>query len=551
MKKLIYCLSLLLIGNRIFSQAPPQGINYQAMVYVPYGNQQVGVNSAGQIPANTKQVQIVFTLEEGYNGPIIYQETQTDTTDQYGLLTSIIGKGTPTSNSPQAFNQINWAPGDPYLRVSITLTQYNSTVTSYQKLWSVPYALYSGHSNTAIYANTSGHADSSNYANLAGNGITGVIANPNGTLTFNYLDGSSYTTGPLSGIAGTTGPTGPQGLTGPIGPIGATGTNGATGTQGPTGPTGPAGTNGTNGATGAQGPTGVTGAVGVNGTNGITGAQGPTGATGAAGTNGTNGAPGVQGPTGATGAAGTNGTNGAPGAQGPTGATGAAGTNGTNGAPGAQGPTGATGAAGTNGTNGAPGATGPTGSSGINTVVKTTSEPAGANCTSGGVKIEYGLDLNGNGILDVSEINSSLTKYLCNGSSSSLTAGSGISISGGVISNTNNPNFISNVNLVSLNSVGNINYLTVNVSAYVPAGTKYVILNVSAYCQEYYRLDFRKNATSIGLYEPSHIVLAPNYPIRDPQMIIPLDANGTFQYLFYKFAGNTNGNCTIDLIGYY
>jgi hypothetical protein len=48
-------------------------------------------------------------------------------------------------------------------------------------------------------------------------------------------------------------------------------------------------------------------------------------------------------------------------------------------------------------------------------LVKTTSEPAGATCTTGGVKIEYGIDANTNGVLDLSEVNNILTKYICNG----------------------------------------------------------------------------------------------------------------------------------------
>jgi hypothetical protein len=91
------------------------------------------------------------------------------------------------------------------------------------------------------------------------------------------------------------------------------------------------------------------------------------------------------------------------GPSGTTGAQGAQGIQGIQGLTGSQGIQGATGAAGTNGTNGQ------------NTLVKTTTETAGANCTTGGVKIEYGLDANSNGILDVSEINATLTKYVCNG----------------------------------------------------------------------------------------------------------------------------------------
>lgn len=59
---------------------------------------------------------------------------------------------------------------------------------------------------------------------------------------------------------------------------------------------------------------------------------------------------------------------------------------------------------------------GAAGVNGKNTLIKTTTESAGSNCTSGGVKQEYGLDANSNGILDASEVNSAMTKYVCNGS---------------------------------------------------------------------------------------------------------------------------------------
>jgi hypothetical protein len=55
------------------------------------------------------------------------------------------------------------------------------------------------------------------------------------------------------------------------------------------------------------------------------------------------------------------------------------------------------------------------GSNGKNSLVKTTNEPAGATCTTGGVKMEYGIDANNNGILDLGEINNTLTKFVCNG----------------------------------------------------------------------------------------------------------------------------------------
>lgn len=70
--------------------------------------------------------------------------------------------------------------------------------------------------------------------------------------------------------------------------------------------------------------------------------------------------------------------------------------------------------------NGAPGSTGATGADGYNTIVKLTTESAGANCPStGGKKVESGLD-NGdgggtsrNGVLEAGEVD--VTTYVCNG----------------------------------------------------------------------------------------------------------------------------------------
>ncbi len=69
------------------------------------------------------------------------------------------------------------------------------------------------------------------------------------------------------------------------------------------------------------------------------------------------------------------------------------------------------------------GLTGPQGSNGSNALIKTTSEAAGSNCVNGGTKIETGLDVNANGVLETGEVNVNQTKYVCNGLNG--TAGSG------------------------------------------------------------------------------------------------------------------------------
>ena len=75
---------------------------------------------------------------------------------------------------------------------------------------------------------------------------------------------------------------------------------------------------------------------------------------------------------------------------------------------------------------GATGEAGTTGVNGLNSLVKTTDEPSGLNCTTGGKKIQSGLDFNNNSVLDSSEV--SQTEYVCNGvaGSTGATGASGL-----------------------------------------------------------------------------------------------------------------------------
>lgn len=110
---------------------------------------------------------------------------------------------------------------------------------------------------------------------------------------------------------------------------------------------------------------------------------------------------GTPGPQGPQGPAGAEGPPGAPGAEGP------AGPQGEPGAPGATGP---------QGPQGPPGpAGGPEGPPGLTALVRTDSEPSGENCAQAGVVVETGIDLNRNGQLEDEEVDTSLTRYVCNG----------------------------------------------------------------------------------------------------------------------------------------
>ena len=103
---------------------------------------------------------------------------------------------------------------------------------------------------------------------------------------------------------------------------------------------------------------------------------------------------------------------------------GAAGATGATGAAGATGSTGATGTTGATGATGAAAATGATGATGSNSLVNVSAEPAGANCPSGGYKLVFYVDANGNGTLDSSEAAGAQTAYACNGATG-VTGGTG------------------------------------------------------------------------------------------------------------------------------
>ncbi len=247
---------------------PPPYINYQAVLY--------DVNNPTPNAVFANQSFQTFVNINDELGNLLYREEHFASTDGNGLITVKMGDGLYVAGPITNFNQIDWGVGKYYLVVDFDI---NGTISSTapEQLVTVPYSFYSG---------------------KAGNGMTSVADNGNGTLTFTYANGSTYTTPTLSGIQG------PAGAAGPAGPTGATGATGAQGIQGPIGLTG------ATGAQGIQGPIGLTGATGPQGPIGLTGATGPSGPIGPQG---------VQGPVGATGATGATGPQGQVGAQGPQG----------------------------------------------------------------------------------------------------------------------------------------------------------------------------------------------------------------------------------------
>jgi hypothetical protein len=125
----------------------------------------------------------------------LYREEHYASTDANGLITVKIGDGAYVAGSFSNLNDINWGVGKYFLVVDFVINGDTSSTAS-EQLVTVPYSFYSG---------------------KAGNGISAITDNGDGTLTFVYLDGTTYTTPILSGIQGPAGPTGATGATGPTG----------------------------------------------------------------------------------------------------------------------------------------------------------------------------------------------------------------------------------------------------------------------------------------------------------------------------------------------
>ena len=213
MKKLYTLLASFLITLTLFAQAPEK-MSYQAVVRD--ANNALIINQAVGM-----KIQI---LQGSVSGTTVYEETQTPTSNDNGLVTLEIGTGTIVSGM---FGTIDWSTGPYFIKTETDPTgATNYTISGTSQLMSVPYALY---------------------AKTSGNG------------------------------AGPQGPAGADGTNGIDGAVGAQGPAGTNGIDGAVGAQGPAGTNGTNGIDGAVGVQGPAGADGIDGQDGAVGPQGPPG----------------------------------------------------------------------------------------------------------------------------------------------------------------------------------------------------------------------------------------------------------------------------------
>jgi hypothetical protein len=135
----------LFLSSFLYSQT--KGISYQAVFYKPSTKTIPGVGGAGSVPLTNAKVCLRFTFFDALGNPE-YQETINVTTDDFGIVNTIIGSGNKTGGYALSFGGISWNTNEKTLltELDITASCSNFEEISKETLATAPFAL---HSNTA------------------------------------------------------------------------------------------------------------------------------------------------------------------------------------------------------------------------------------------------------------------------------------------------------------------------------------------------------------------------------------------------------------------
>ena len=134
-----FLLLLNLVSFSIAHAQSPQALNY---------SESVVRDNSGKIIVNQLVSVRITVLDDSTSGTILYRETHSVTTNQFGLITLPIGMGTALSGT---FSGISWGSGLKYLEVEIDPaggSNYANMGTT--QLLSVPYALYAQSAGNSI-----------------------------------------------------------------------------------------------------------------------------------------------------------------------------------------------------------------------------------------------------------------------------------------------------------------------------------------------------------------------------------------------------------------
>ncbi len=166
MKKYLLILAVALASNT-FAQSP-EGINYQAVVR----------DALGATITNSPVGLKLSLLQTSSTGTVVYEESFSTFSNDFGLVNVVFGEGTVISGS---FANVDWSMGPYFIEVAADVAGgTNYSVLGTQQLMSVPYALY---------AKSTGSSFSGDY-----NDLTNQPAIP--TMTSELVNDSGFITSP-------------------------------------------------------------------------------------------------------------------------------------------------------------------------------------------------------------------------------------------------------------------------------------------------------------------------------------------------------------------
>ena len=114
----------------LLSSQVPLGFNYQA----------IARDGVGVIIANTA-LPVKITIQTS-TGTVIYEELFSSvTSNQFGLISIVVGTGTWQSGSAATFSAIDWKSQQLYLKTTIQYPGTTWTIMGTSQIWGVPYSL--------------------------------------------------------------------------------------------------------------------------------------------------------------------------------------------------------------------------------------------------------------------------------------------------------------------------------------------------------------------------------------------------------------------------
>ncbi|MEO0037912.1 MAG: hypothetical protein RIQ59_1123, partial [Bacteroidota bacterium] len=144
------CLLIFIFFCASIAVSQTRGITYQAIIYDPlYGNQTLPGNDYPLITYKNKSICLKFEITD-FNANVVYAETQTLTTNEFGMVNLIIGKGIYNGGKVTSFDKIIWNSEIDGLIVSVDISSNcsNFIQISKESFTAVPFALGSSSSQS-------------------------------------------------------------------------------------------------------------------------------------------------------------------------------------------------------------------------------------------------------------------------------------------------------------------------------------------------------------------------------------------------------------------